>query len=297
MLSVFTPTYNRARLLERTYRSLCYQSCQDFEWLIVDDGSTDNTALLAKQWIAEGIIDIRYIYKENGGLYTGYNTAYANAKGELVCCVDSDDYMPENAVETILDTWKERGGQDYAGVIGLDFDCHSGKPLGGFFPEAMTECYFLDLYIKRIHRADSKVALRTDLVRRVAPQTGFAGEKNFNPVYMQLQVCDTLPLLVVNENLCWVDYQTDGDSMSAGIYKQYMNSPRSFAKLRRLEMQLKRNTPAGRFRSAIHYASSCFIAREKKWLSSSPRPLLTAMAAPAGFLLSLFIRYKNRQHK
>lgn len=133
MLSVFTPTYNRARLLERTYRSLCDQSCRDFEWLIVDDGSTDNTALLAKQWIAEGIIDIRYIYKENGGLYTGYNTAYANAKGELVCCVDSDDYMPENAVEAILNTWKERGGQNYAGVLGLDFDCRSGKPLGGFF--------------------------------------------------------------------------------------------------------------------------------------------------------------------
>ena len=121
-LTVFTPTYNRAHTLERTYRSLCSQTCRDFEWLVVDDGSTDGTDSLVAGFIAENIIPVRYIYKENGGLYTGYNTAYANITSELCCCVDSDDFMPDDAVETIIATWRERGGTGYAGVIGLDFD-------------------------------------------------------------------------------------------------------------------------------------------------------------------------------
>lgn len=176
-LTVFTPTYNRAHTLERTYRSLCSQTCRDFEWLVVDDGSTDGTDSLVAGFIAENIIPVRYIYKENGGLYTGYNTAYANITSELCCCVDSDDFMPDDAVETIIATWRERGGTGYAGVIGLDFDVRTGRPLGGYFPPELAECFFLDLYTRRIHRADTKVALRTDLMRAVAPMTGFRREK------------------------------------------------------------------------------------------------------------------------
>ena len=293
-LTVFTPTYNRAHTLERTYRSLCAQTSRDFEWLVVDDGSTDGTRGLVDSFRAEGIIPVRYIYKDNGGLYTGYNTAYANIDSELCCCVDSDDFMPERAVEIILDTWRRRGSDRYAGVIGLDFDLHTGLPLGGLFPAGMSECYFLDLYTHGIHRADTKTALRTELMRAVAPQTGFPGEKSFNPVYMQLQVCDERPLLVVNENLCWVDYQTGADSMSAGIWRQYATSPRSFAKQRRLEMTLRRSTPKHRARCAVHYVASCILARDRRWLADSPRRLLTLLAAPAGAALALLIRHKSR---
>lgn len=98
-LTVFTPTYNRAHTLGRTYESLLRQTDQDFEWLVIDDGSTDNTRRLVQGWIAEDKIPIRYIHKENGGLYTGYNTAYANIETELCVCIDSDDYMPDDAVE------------------------------------------------------------------------------------------------------------------------------------------------------------------------------------------------------
>ena len=116
-ITIFTPTYNRANTLGRTYKSLCYQTCKDFEWLIVDDGSTDNTSKLVEQWIVEADFVIRYIYKENGGLYTGYNTAYANIETELNVCIDSDDYMPNNAVEIIINHWRKYGSDKYAGII------------------------------------------------------------------------------------------------------------------------------------------------------------------------------------
>ena len=302
-LTVFTPAYNRAHTIWRTYESLCRQSSKEFEWLVIDDGSTDGTRELVSSWISgqpeptedfEGFCDagfkIRYIWKENGGLHTGYNTAYANIDTELCVCIDSDDWMPDDAVEKIIHCWNERGGRQYAGIMGLDFDT-DGNPLGGYFPEGLTETYFLDMYIKNIHRADSKEVMRTDLMKRVAPQVGFDGEKNFNPVYMLLQVCDDYPLLVLNENLCIVEYQQD-DSMSRGIYRQYVNSPRSFAKLRLLEMQLKRNTFKNRFRSAIHYVSSCIIAKDKQWLKNTPNKMLVLAAAPIGLALSVFIKYK-----
>lgn len=293
-LTVFTPTYNRAHTLRRTYESLCRQTCKDFEWLVVDDGSTDNTRQLVQGFIDEAVIPVRYIYKENGGLYTGYNTAYANIETELNVCIDSDDYMPDNAVGLIVKTWREQGSERYAGIIGLDYYAGTDKPIGGRFPEDMKECYMLDLHIKHIHRRDSKQVMRTDLMKQVAPQVGFEGEKNFNPVYMLWQVCDERPLLVLNENLCYVDYQ-QGDSMSASIFRQYADSPRSFTKGRLIEMGLKRSTWLNNVRLSIHYIASCLITRDGGWLRNTPHKVTAICVAPLGALLYLYICYKNRK--
>lgn len=258
-LTVFTPTYNRAHTLERLYRSLCAQTCQDFDWLVIDDGSTDGTAALIRSFIEEGRISIQYIHKENGGLYTGYNTAYANIETELNVCIDSDDTMPVDAVEKILSLWKTRGADRYCGLLGLDIDMDTGLPIGGRFPEGLTECFFPELYARNIHRGDTKQVMRTDLMKKVAPQVGFPGEKNFNPVYMLLQVTDKYPILVVNECFCLVQYQAK-DSMSRNIWRQYINSPRSFAKMRRLEMALEHSIFRNRLRCSIHYVAETIIA-------------------------------------
>jgi glycosyltransferase involved in cell wall biosynthesis len=291
-LTVFTPTYNRAYTLPRVYESLKAQTCRDFEWLVVDDGSTDGTGELVRKWIVEEVIPIRYIYKENGGLYTGYNTAYENIETELNVCVDSDDAMPHDAIEKIINIWKLKGSDRYAGILGLDIDMDSLEPIGGRFPEEMEECFFPELYAKNIHRGDTKQVMRTDLMKEVAPQVGFPGEKNFNPVYMLLQVTDFYPLLVVNEPLCLVQYQGE-DSMSKNIYRQYIDSPRSFAKMRRLEMTLKHSTALNRFRGVVHYVAECFLASDKKWLSDSPRKLLTLSALLPGALYYVFIRFRT----
>lgn len=295
ILTIFTPTYNRAHTLTRLYESLCRQTCREFSWLVIDDGSTDHTRSLVEGFKAEKKLDIHYIYKENGGLHTGYNAAYATIQTALCVCIDSDDAMPPHAVRLIIDTWREKGSEQYAGIIGLDYDTRTGTAIGGPFPAGLTACYFLDLYTRNIHRGDTKQVMRTDLMRRVAPQIGYPGEKNFNPVYMLLQVCDTRPLLVLNANLCDVEYQ-NGDSMSAAIFRQYVDSPRSFAKMRLLEMQLRRNTAVHRFRSAAHYVAECLIVREAGWLTHSPRKLLTIAATPLGFAFYLYIRYRSRRN-
>ena len=109
-LTVFTPAYNRAHTLPRTYESLLRQDCKDFLWLIVDDGSTDNTAELVRDWQSrDSGFEIQYIYKENGGMHTAHNTAYENIDTELNTCIDSDDYMTDDAVEKIVNCWRKHG--------------------------------------------------------------------------------------------------------------------------------------------------------------------------------------------
>ena len=292
-LTVFTPTWNRAHTLPRLYQSLCCQTLQDFEWLVIDDGSTDGTRARVRGWIEENRIPVRYVWKENGGLYTGYNEAYSLIETELNVCVDSDDAMPPRAVEEIVRAWGERGSDRYAGLIGIDCVMENGTFIGGAFPSGMTECWLMDLYARRIHRGDAKQVMRTDLMKQVAPQEGFPGEKNFNPVYMLLQVCDRYPLLVVNRPLCQVEYQAK-DSMSRNIWRQYMDSPRSFAKLRRLEMELSHNTPQNRYRSAVHYVAECLVARDRSGWETAPRKGMVLLAVVPGVLLYLLILLRNR---
>lgn len=294
ILTVFTPTYNRAHTLGRLYESLKRQSCKKFKWLIVDDGSEDNTRALARKWICEKIIEIDYIYKENGGLHTGYNVAYENIDTELCVCIDSDDFLPHNAVEIIYNEWTVRGSKHYAGLIGLDYNYKDLTPIGGKFPDTLTECYFLDLYTKRIHIGDTKPVMRTDLMRDAGPMIGYPNEKYFNPVYSLLKVCDEYPLIVVNDNLCIVDYQQT-DSMSANIFGQYLNSPQSFSKLRCLEMQLKRSDLKNRIRVTIHYIATSLIAKNRSFISDSPLRLLTIALIPLGFLLYIYINVKAQK--
>ena len=294
-LTVFTPTFNRAHTLPRLYESLCRQTCKDFEWLVIDDGSTDITPDLLASYKAENKIPVRYIRKENGGLFTGYNTAYANINSELNVCIDSDDFMPEDAVEIILKTWEVKGSEKYAGITGLDFYAGSHTPIGGFFPENLNEAFLLDLYLKNIHKGDSKQVMRTDIMKAIPPMQGFPGEKNFNPIYLLLQAADTLPMILLNRNLCFVDYQ-ENDSMSKSIWHQYVDSPRSFAKQRVMEMQLKRSNLANNLRLSVHFVASSILAKDKEWLKKTPYPALALLCAIPGFLWYLMILWKNRKN-
>lgn len=319
-LTVFTPTYNRAHTLPRLYESLCRQTLKDFEWLVIDDGSSDGTRewieTLGEKVISEGKrfdwmgreidgvdenrfmiktdqFSIEYVYKPNGGLYTGYNVAYATVLTELCVCIDSDDFMPDDAIKKIVTCWQSRDTEKaYCGVLGLDFNVADGKPIGGFFPVHINDAFQLDL----VHVGDTKQVLRTALLKEVAPQIGFEGEKDFNPFYMLSQVLDKYPILVLNDNLCWVEYQTGADSMSEGIWKQYYRSPRSFAKYRINQMTLTHgNSWKRRFRVCAHYVSSCILSRDRKWLKKTPFKDTTLLAAPFGLALTVLVKWKNRQ--
>jgi len=294
ILTIFTPAYNRGDLLVRGYESLKRQTCKDFLWMIIDDGSTDNTQEIVEKWIYETKeFAIRYIKKENGGLHTGYNTAIERADTELMVCVDSDDYMPDDAVERILDFWKTYGSDKYAGIVGLDYDL-DGNRIGDKLPEQKS-VNLIDLLVGKypIFNGDRTNVVRTELYKKVAPMKSFGKEKNFNPHYMHLQISKEYDFLVMNENLKYVEYQPGG--MTDSMWKQYYNSPRSFAETRKLYLSFENVPVKFKFKHAIHYVSSCILAgRFIQGIKDIPQKGYVMIAILPGLLLSMVVRIKGK---
>lgn len=287
-ITIFTPTYNRAYILPKCYESLNRQTCKNFEWLIIDDGSTDDTKELVADWQnRENGYAIRYIYKENGGLHTGYNTAIANMDTELSVCIDSDDAMPPDGVENILNEWNRVKETGAAGMIGLDVDQH-GNLIGKKLPDENLINAASLLCIPGM--GDKKYVMRNDLLRTVAPMPVFPGERNFNPHYMIIKLSRDYRFHPVNRCFCLVEYQADG--MTANIYKQYMNSPNSFAELRKAIMETPGLTWKYQIKNIVHYCSSSQIAGNRHYVRESPRKLLTVVCTPMGWMLTGWIRRK-----
>lgn len=293
LLTVFTPAYNRADLLPRCYESLCNQTCKDFKWIIVDDGSTDNTKDLVNGWISDlSDFKIEYYHKENGGLHTAYNEAIKHLDTELAVCIDSDDFMPNNAVEIIKTFWSSNGSTDYAGIIGLDYDL-KGDCIGDKLPNIKQYNLIENLKGTYGHiSGDKKLVVRSDLYKSVAPMKVFEGEKNFNPNYMHMEICRDYDFLILNENFCFVEYQTDG--MTNSMLKQYFNSPQSFAELRKQHLSFEGISTKYKCKEYIHYISSCCLAKKTCGLKNK-NWLLFVLMIPFGVGLSMVIKLKSRE--
>ena len=289
-LTVFTPTYNRAHTIGRTYESLKRQSCKDFLWWIVDDGSTDNTAELVHKWQAEDLgFEIRYIYKENGGMHTAHNTAYENIDTELNTCIDSDDCLAEEAVAKILAKWEQVKDKGYAGMIGLDYDMDN-KLIGTRFQEGMIDTTLMGYYATG-GSGDKKLVYRTDIVKKYPPYPVFEGERYVSLAYKYRLIDQDYKLAVLNEVLCNVDYQLNGSS--ATMWKQYVKYPEGFAFWRKVCMQY----PESKKRllvDCIHYVSNSIMAKNKRFIKGSPRPILTVLTVPFGMVLYCITRFKAR---
>ncbi|MCD7862514.1 MAG: glycosyltransferase family 2 protein [Lachnospiraceae bacterium] len=295
-LTVFTPTYNRAKLLTRSYEAMKRQTNKNFIWMIIDDGSTDHTKDMAESWAEEEKeFSIVYYHKENGGLHTAYNEAIAHIETELCVCIDSDDYMPDDAVEKILSFWEENGSDEYAGIVGLDYYADGSGIVGGDPLPDLKSVNLIDLMTGKypIHNGDRTDVVRTELYRQFAPMKVFPGEKNFNPHYMHLQISKTYDFLVLNENLRFVEYQPDG--MSNSMLKQYRNSPNSFVEIRKLYLSFSDTDFKFKFRNSIHLVSSCILAGKfAKVLKESPCPAITFFAIPFGAALTVYVLWKTR---
>lgn len=283
-LTVFTPAYNRAHTITRTYNSLCRQTCKDFCWLVIDDGSSDNTRQLVEEWIVEGNIPIRYIYQKNQGMHGAHNTAYRYIDTPLNVCIDSDDYMPDDAVEKILSCWKQKGSDKYAGIIGLDITT-DGNVLGTLFPPEEKSTTVSGFY-QNGGQGDKKMVYRTDVIRRYPEYPIFEGEKYVGLAYKFMLIDQDYQLITLNEPLVVVDYQQDGSSFN--MYKQYWNNPRGFAFFRKTEMMLSKSL-IRRFIVCTHYVSSSIMIHNKHFIQESPKKLLTILSIPSGLGLYLWI--------
>ena len=216
MLTIFTPTYNRAHQLPRLYESLLAQRCFDFEWLIVDDGSGDDTRQVVQSFLNNGRFPVRYCHKENGGKHTAYNLALEEAAGDWFFCVDSDDLLAPDGVAHIAEAvgqHPDRGIIAYKKTI-------DGKRLSGDFPAGVTACKLHELALKYGCGGEFSLVFPTNLARKF-PFPVFAGERfvTESVVYDRIDSIADMQLLPKVLTVC--EYQADGYSQNAdGIMKQ-----------------------------------------------------------------------------
>lgn len=221
-ITVFTPTYNRAYILENLYRSLQRQSFRDFEWLVVDDGSGDDTDRLVAGWMAEeNPFSIRYVRQENGGKCRAINHGLKLAQGELFFTVDSDDYLTGDALEKV-DRWERELPKDgnfcgFAGNLGTAPDTTPNTPLPGEYYDGNA----FDRY--GIVDGERAMVFYTAVHRQyLYPE--FPGEKFMTEgVAWNRMAQDGYKLRFFND-IIWI-YEFKADGLTKAGYDLFLNNP------------------------------------------------------------------------
>ncbi len=289
-LTVITTTYNRAYCLHQVYESLLRQSSDDFIWLIIDDGSSDNTRELVDGWKRDNKIEIEYIYKENGGMHTARNRAYELVKTELNIIIDSDDWMTDDAVKKIVAFWQKNGNQKYSGIISNNISS-KGVLVGTQLPQ-IKSCTLTDLFGKHGAKGDKKLILRSDL-SCLYPYPEFEGEK-FYPASYKFRLLDLhYEMLIMNEFTCVVDYNEN--SMTYNKFAQYKSCSKGFAHYRNEMIRISKS-PKYIIKEMIHYIAESRMAKNKHYIVKSSKPLVTLICLPIGLIYYLYLQKTKKKY-
>lgn len=254
-ISILTPTYNRGKLLLPLYDSLKNLTFKDFEWLIVDDGSEDDTEQYALSWIAHNIenaeFPIRYIKKSNGGKHTAINRGVREASGELILILDSDDTLPEDSLATIAQYYEQcKGYKDCAGVCGL-MAHHDGQLIGTGFPkDPMYESALQFRYAEKGNVTGDLLEVYKTSVMREFPFPEIENEKFCPESLVWNRIANKYKLFCFNKVIYYRDYLDGG--LTSKIVRIRMNSPiastMTYAEMLDYNISLK-----WKIRSAINY--------------------------------------------
>lgn len=232
-ITVFTPTYNRGYIIENLYKSLQRQYFTDFEWLVVDDGSTDNTEELFSKWIQENNdFDIRYYKKENGGKHRAINYALDRAKGELFFTVDSDDYLTDDALEKI-NRWEQEleKSKKFAGIV-ANIGYAKNKTVNNLFKEEYLDLDLLQRYTyeedgKKVLDGERAYIFYTD-IHRLYKYPEFEGEKFMTEAVTWNRMANDGYLVRYYNDIIWIfEYLEDGLTKAGN--KLFLDNPRGYA--------------------------------------------------------------------
>ena len=223
LITVFTPTYNRASFLPNIFECLCKQTFHGFEWIVVDDGSTDSTKEVMKKIVAEHhTFPVKYIYKANGGKHTAINIGAREADGELFFILDSDDSLPIDSLETIANYYYQiQNYPNFGGVSGID-GFTNGDVLGSGLPSPIIDASTIDIRYKYKVKGDMAEVFRTEVMREF-PFPEISGEKFCPEALVWNRIAKKYKLRFFNKIIYLAEYQNDG--LTANIIKIRMKSP------------------------------------------------------------------------
>lgn len=301
--TILTPTYNRAHTLPRTYASLKAQALLPYEWIVVDDGSTDGTAELVRGWMAEAPFPIRYIHQENAGKPAAHNAGVAAATGDLLAVLDADDWILPHALERLDALWQDIPETVRGAFTGITVNCQyeDGGLVGQPFPESPVDSTLMDMAVRGCLHGDKWGFHRVDVLR-AHPFPSFPGEKFVPEGLVWNRIGRRYRMRFVNETLKVVDYQHDGitrrrvhvaSASPRGMrlyYLELAEAPvparvRAAALANAVRFGTHGGTPllpAGQMRRFLPLAAVSLPVGWLAWLADSIRIRVAAAADPAG---------------
>ncbi|MFQ6793627.1 MAG: glycosyltransferase family 2 protein [Thomasclavelia sp.] len=285
-ITVFTPTYNRSYTLERLYHSLIVQTNKNFEWLIVDDGSTDETVEMIKKFINEKKISIRYCFQENLGKAMAHNCGIKMINTELFTCVDSDDYLTENAVDVILTTWN-----NITNAIGIV--AKRIKPDGSeltIMKNGKIYSTLKEAYDSGNLSGDTFLVYKSSEIRKYQfPH--FSGEKFIPEAYLYDKLDQIGKMYLLNEGLYISEYLEDG--YTRNFDKVIAHNPNGYMVYLKQRLELDTDFK-DRYLDIARIISILFVLKKRKLVNN--HRFISLIAYPLGYFLYIK-RFKKWEMK
>ncbi len=295
LITILTPTYNRGYILSKAYKSLLEQTNKNFEWLIIDDGSTDNTKDLINVFIQEQKINIRYYLKKNGGKHTAVNEGLKKAKGEYILILDSDDSLTEDAIENINYYWGKYSSNNKIACLSF-LKIYSDKKVVSK-PYSGVEIISNDIdfkYNKGIS-GDMSETYRTSILKKY-PFPIFNDERFLSEAIVWNKIAFKYDTVFINKEIYVCEYLEDGLSFSC--LKLRYNNPIGALENAKLFMN-QRFKLIIRLKNAILYDGFSLIAKRKFGyiVQDSNHKFLSILFYPAGILFKFWCTYEVKRKK
>lgn len=286
--TIFTPTYNRAYTLSILYNSLKNQTCKDFEWLIVDDGSTDNTCELVREYIKEERkFPINYYKKENGGKPRAINYGIKLAKGKYFLMIDSDDYLVDNAVANMKNWCKEIDKDERFVGVGAARGYEKNVYIKGVEPLVNENGYIDATNLQRERYnldADMTEAYKTNIFKKY-PMAEWSGE-NFAPEQIALNeiALAGYKLRWHKDIICICKYLPDG--LTKGSFELERKNPMGYAMMYNHMLKYP-DSLKNKYHAACQHIALSLYGKHPKYIWKSNKLWLTMLALPIGIVLSV----------
>lgn len=287
-ITIFTPTYNRAYILPQLYQSLINQTVKDFIWLIIDDGSTDNTSSLVNQWVSENKIKIIYRFQNNAGKMRAHNLAVKICDTDYFCCVDSDDYIVDDSIEAFYKIFDELDdnsklsgavfyrGKDETNIITVEFPCN------------VKETSLFDLYYKGFN-GDTTLLYKTAILKEhLFPE--IEGEKFITEAVLY-NLIDKLgyKLLISKKIIIVTNYLPDG--YTHNTIRLRLENPKGWAVY--FNQYLSFNVRLyDKIKKSVLYVCYSLLAKNKNILKNANRKFYCFISFPIGYYF--YIKYKKQ---
>lgn len=291
LITVVTPAYNRGKILQNLYQSLKNQTTKEFIWLVVDDGSTDDTEALVMGYQEEASFQVNYVKKENGGKHTALNVAIEQVKTELFFIVDSDDILTSDAIETVLSDWEHKRDDTLCGLSYLrGFD--AAAVIGDSFPNDGERDTFISMRYNRGVGGDKAEVWVTGCLKEFGGFPVFDGEKFISESVLWIKIARKYEMIHRNKIIYITEYLKGGLSKTGRTLR--FKCPQGMA-YGSLETMTNDFTWIIRLKETLLYiVYSKFGKKSLQEMLRCPFPLWVSLAYLPGVLLYRIWKYQYK---